>query len=165
MAYDQANPFARILRGELPCEKLFETEHALVISDKDPLAPYHALVLAKGHYETIDQFSREAPPEQVVGFWKAVSDAADKLGVTETGYRVIVNQGLDAGQQVPHLHVHVIGGADLGPIVAREGMGLARLRGGRREPTPSLPGEAGERNLKSKPGHDPKSRPQGGPDA
>jgi histidine triad (HIT) family protein len=165
VAYDHGNPFARILRGELPCERLFETEFALAITDRDPQAPYHALVLAKGHYETMDQFAREATPEQLVGFWRAVSDAADKLGIAETGYRVIVNQGVDAGQQVPHLHVHVVGGADLGPIVARAGMGLARLRGGRREPIPSLPGEASERNLKPRPGHDPKSKPLGGPDA
>lgn len=166
MAYDQGNPFARILRGELPCQKLFETDEALVISDRDPQAPVHALVIAKGHYVTLDQFVREATPEQVSGFFHAIAQAAERLGIAGTGYRVIVNHGVDAGQQVPHLHVHVLGGADLGPIVAREGLGLARLRGAKaREPIPSMPGEAGERNLAPKPGKDPKSKPFAGPDA
>jgi diadenosine tetraphosphate (Ap4A) HIT family hydrolase len=165
MAYDQGNPFARILRGELPCERVFESEFALAIRDQEPQAPAHALVLAKGHYETIDQLVREAPAEQVAGFFRAIEETARKLGVHETGYRVIVNAGEDAGQTVPHLHVHVLGGADLGPLVAREATGRARRSRPRPATVVSLPGEAGERLRNPQPGHDPKSKPRGGPDA
>lgn len=164
MAYDQGNPFARILRGELASKPIFQNDDALVIEDQDPQAPYHALVIAKGHYETLDQFTREATPEQIIGFFRAISAAAERLGIAGTGYRVVVNQGADAGQQVPHLHVHVLGGADLGPIVSRAGDRRARRARTSREAL-SMPGEAGERNVKRKPGHDVKSKPLAGPDA
>lgn len=164
MAYDQGNPFARILRGELGTEPVFENGEALVINDHAPQAPYHALVIAKGHYETLDQFTREATPEQVVGFFRAIVQAAERLGIAETGYRVVINQGVDSGQEVPHLHVHVLGGTDLGPIVS-----LPRDERARRPRTShearSMPGEAGERNLERRPGHDAKARPLAGPDA
>jgi diadenosine tetraphosphate (Ap4A) HIT family hydrolase len=164
VAYDQGNTFARILRGELAAEPLFENEAALVINDHEPQAPYHALVIAKGHYETLDQFTREAPTEQVLGFFRAISEAADRLGIAETGYRLIVNQGADAGQEVAHLHVHVLGGTDLGPIVSLGGDKRARRARSSREAL-SMPGEAGERNLKPKPGRDVKAKPFAGPDA
>ncbi|MBX3470383.1 MAG: HIT domain-containing protein [Planctomycetes bacterium] len=164
MAYDQGNPFARILRGELACEKVFENEFALAINDHDPQAPYHALVLVKGHYETLEQFSREAAPEQLAGFFRAIGETAARLGVDRTGYRVVVNAGDDAGQQVPHLHVHVLGGGELGPLVARGGdTGARRARTSRQ--ARSMPGEAGERGERHRPGRDPKSAPAAGPDA
>lgn len=162
MAYDPTNPFARILKGELPCEPLFDNEFALAIADADPQAPVHALVLAKGHYEDLEQFTRDATPDQITGFFRAISETARCLGLDETGYRVVANKGADAGQEVPHLHVHVIGGMKLGPIVSKE----RKMRRARtsREARVSLPGEAGERGEPRRPPHDPKSKPQGGPD-
>lgn len=164
MAYDQGNTFARILRGELAAERVFENDAALVINDHDPKAPYHALVIAKGHYETIEQFTREATPEQVSGFFRAISEAAERLGIAETGYRLVVNRGIDAGQEVSHLHVHLLGGTDLGPVVSLPGDKRARRARTSREAL-SMPGEAGERNLKPKPGRDVKASPFAGPDA
>lgn len=162
MAYDPTNPFARILRGELPCEVVFDNEFALAILDKNPLAPVHALVLAKGHYEDLEQFAREATPDQLAGFFRAISETARCLGLEETGYRVVSNRGTDAGQEVPHLHVHVLGGGKLGPVVA-SGRPARRGRTSR-EANVSLPGEAGERSEPRRPTHDPKSKPRGGPD-
>lgn len=164
VAYDQGNTFARILRGELAAEPVFENDDALVINDHDPKAPYHALVIAKGHYETIDQFVREATPEQISGFFRAIGEAADRLGIAETGYRLVVNQGVDAGQEVAHLHVHILGGTDLGPVVSLPGDKRARRPRTSREAR-SMPGEAGERSLEPKPGRDVKSKPFAGPDA
>jgi histidine triad (HIT) family protein len=161
--YDQGNPFARILRGELPCEPIFENEFALAIHDEDPQAPYHALVLAKGHYEDLEQFVQEATPEQVHGYFRAIGETARKLGLVEGGYRVITNRGPDAGQTVPHLHVHVLGGGALGPVAGAKPK--RQLRSRSKTPIVSMPGEAGERNERSKPGKDPKSNPEGGPDA
>jgi histidine triad (HIT) family protein len=162
VAYDTTNPFARILKGELPCEPLFDNEFALAISDADPQAPVHALVLAKGHYEDLEQFTREATVEQITGFFRAISETARCLGLEETGYRIVANRGADAGQTVPHLHVHVLGGTKLGPMVAR-GRKAGRARTSR-EASVSLPGEAGERREPRRPVNDPKSKPQAGPD-
>jgi diadenosine tetraphosphate (Ap4A) HIT family hydrolase len=162
VVYDPTNTFARILKGELPCEPLFDNEFALAISDTDPQAPAHALVLAKGHYEDLDQFTREATPEQLSGFFRAISETARCLGLEATGYRLVVNKGVDAGQEVAHAHVHVLGGMALGPIVApARAAGRARTS---REASVSLPGEAGERREPRRPAHDPKSKPRGGPE-
>lgn len=164
MAYDQGNPFARILRGELATEPLYDNDAALVINDQDPQAPYHALVIVKGHYETLDQFAQEATPGQLRGFLGAISQAAQRLGIDKTGYRVVINVGEDAGQEVRHMHVHVLGGTGLGPIVSRTGDKRGRRPRSSREAL-SMPGEAGERNVKRKRGKDVKSTPPGGPDA
>ncbi len=115
--YDQDNPFARILRGEIPCDRVHESEDALAFHDVNPQATRHAVVVAKGHYETLSEFVNDAPPHQVAGFFRSVCATADELGLAETGFRLVVNQGPDSGQEVPHLHVHVLGGEDLGPIL------------------------------------------------
>lgn len=119
MAYDESNIFARILRGEIPAKKVYEDEFALAFHDIDPKAPVHVLVIPKGAYETLHEFSSAAPVELVVGFWRAVGAVVEAVGVTGSGYRTIVNTGADGGQEVPHVHVHVLGGRPIGRMVQR----------------------------------------------
>ncbi|HET6520051.1 MAG TPA: histidine triad nucleotide-binding protein [Geminicoccaceae bacterium] len=119
MAYDENNVFARILRGELPCDKVYESEHALAFRDINPLTPVHVLVIPKGRYASMDDFSANASPEELAGFFRAVGEVARGLGVDASGYRMLANHGRDANQEVPHFHVHIFGGAPLGPMIRR----------------------------------------------
>jgi diadenosine tetraphosphate (Ap4A) HIT family hydrolase len=116
-AYDANNPFARILRGEIPCKKVHETEHALAFHDIRPQAPVHVLVIPKGAYVDMDDFTLHASDAEVAGFFRAVGETARKLGVVAAGYRVLSNLGTDARQEVFHLHVHIFGGRDLGGMI------------------------------------------------
>jgi diadenosine tetraphosphate (Ap4A) HIT family hydrolase len=109
-AYDRNNIFARILRGELPCRKVYEDEFAFAFDDIHPRAPVHVLVIPKGEYVSIADFSASAPAETLVGFWRAVAKIAKDLGVEE-GYRIVSNHGAKGGQLVFHFHVHIVGGA------------------------------------------------------
>jgi len=120
MAYDQENIFAKILRNEIPCDKVYEDEWALAFNDINPQAPVHTLVIPKGEYVSWDDFSAMAAPDEVVGFVRAVGNVAQKLGLNEKGYRLLANIGAYGGQEVPHLHVHLFGGTQLGPMLARE---------------------------------------------
>jgi len=117
MAYDQNNIFARILRGEISCQKIDETDHTLSFKDINPQAPVHVLVIPKGAYVDWDDFAARASEAEIAAFTKAVSRAADITGIAETGYRVISNIGNDSHQEVPHLHMHVLGGHAVGPLV------------------------------------------------
>lgn len=117
--YDDNNIFARILRGEIPARTLFENEYALAFYDIAPQAPVHVLVIPKGRYVSLTDFSAEAPAELQVGFWRAVGEAARQLNLDEPGYRIIANAGPHGHQEVPHLHVHILGGQPLGPMLAR----------------------------------------------
>jgi len=119
MAYDQSNVFARILRGELPCKRAYEDDHALAFHDINPLAPVHVLVIPKGEYVSMDDFTAQASPEQVAGFFRAIGETARRLGLGEGGYRFLANTGVDANQEVAHFHVHIFGGANLGPMLKR----------------------------------------------
>lgn len=114
-AYDSNNVFARILRGELPCRKIHESEHALAFHDINPQAPVHALVIPKGAYVSFDDFGARGTPEEITGFARAVVATAAALGVPEAGYRLISNHGENAHQEVPHFHVHILAGRPLGP--------------------------------------------------
>ena len=118
MAYDQENIFAKILRGEIPCDKVYEDEWALAFNDINPQAPIHTLVIPKGPYVSWDDFSAMATPDEIVGFIRAVGNVAQKLGVNDDGYRTLVNIGDNGGQEVPHLHMHIFGGTQLGPMLA-----------------------------------------------
>jgi diadenosine tetraphosphate (Ap4A) HIT family hydrolase len=109
-AYDRSNVFARILRGELPCKKVFEDEFTLAFHDIAPLAPVHVLVIPKGEYISQADFGAKAPPEMIVGFWRAVSKVAHDLGLDPEGYRIVANHGPNGGQLVFHFHVHIFGG-------------------------------------------------------
>ena len=119
MGYDDANIFARILRGEIPCKKVHETEHALAFHDINPRAPVHVLVIPKGRYVTLDEFCAKASPGEIAGYWRALGETVEKLGVVANGYRVLANNGRDGHHEVPHLHFHVFGGRPLGPIIKR----------------------------------------------
>ncbi len=119
MAYDRSNVFARILRGELPCQPVFEDEHTLAFRDINPLAPVHVLVIPKGEYVSMDDFSANAPPAAVAAFFRAVGEIARQQGVAGSGYRFLANTGADGHQEVPHFHVHVFGGAPLGPMLKK----------------------------------------------
>ena len=120
--YDHENIFAKILRGEIPARKVYEDVHALAFHDINPQAPVHVLVIPKGPYVSLDDFLAEAPDELVTGFFRAVGKVARALGLAESeggpGFRALANAGGDAGQEVPHLHVHLFGGKPLGPMLA-----------------------------------------------
>ncbi|GBR45441.1 histidine triad nucleotide-binding protein [Neokomagataea thailandica] len=120
MTYDQNNIFSRILRDEIPCNKVYENEYALAFHDIAPHAPVHILVIPKGAYESIIDFSAHASSDEVSGFWKAVSHVADQQGITKDGCRILSNVGANGGQEVPHFHVHLLGGVFLGPILFKK---------------------------------------------
>jgi diadenosine tetraphosphate (Ap4A) HIT family hydrolase len=117
--YDESNIFARILRGELPCRKVYEDEHALAFHDINPLAPEHILVIPKGAYVSWDDFSARGSEAEIAGFVRAVGTVARDAGLVDPGYRLLANVGADSGQEVAHLHVHIFGGRPLGPMLAR----------------------------------------------
>ena len=115
--YDSNNIFARILRGEIPCKRVLETEHALAFHDINPLSPSHILVIPKGEWVSAADFHASATAKAIAGFWRAVGEVGRPLEAS--GYRILSNMGLDAGQEVPHFHVHVFGGRPLGPMLKR----------------------------------------------
>lgn len=119
MAYDRNNVFAKILRGEIPCKKVFEDDWALAFHDINPQAPVHVLVVPKGEYVSLDDFTANASEAEIAGFFRAVGQVARELGVTGPGYRALSNVGHDGQQEVPHLHVHIFAGRRLGRMVAR----------------------------------------------
>ncbi len=119
LPYDDANIFARILRGEIPAKAVYEDDHALAFHDVSPQAAVHVLVIPRGAYVSWDDFSARGTDAEIAGFVRAVGRVARDLGLVETGYRLIANTGGHGGQEVPHLHVHLVGGAALGPMLAR----------------------------------------------
>lgn len=118
-AYDPDNIFARILRGEIPCKKVLETEHALAFPDINPQTPTHVLVIPKGAYIDFDDFSERAGVEEIADYVRAVGEVARQAGVAESGYRLLSNCGVNAHQEVPHLHVHIFAGRPLGAMIAK----------------------------------------------
>jgi diadenosine tetraphosphate (Ap4A) HIT family hydrolase len=119
MAYDRNNIFARILRGELACQKVFEDDRTLAFHDINPQAPVHVLVIPKGEYVSFDDFSEKATPEEQAAFVRAVGKVARELGLAQNGYRILANHGRDAHQEVPHFHVHIFAGRALGPMLVK----------------------------------------------
>ena len=119
MAYDQSNIFARILRGELLCNKVYEDEHVLAFHDINPQTPTHVLVIPKGEYVSLDDFSEKASSAEIVALVRALGHIAREQEVVESGYRVLANSGRAAHQEVPHFHVHLFGGRDLGGMLPR----------------------------------------------
>ncbi len=119
LPYDDANIFARILRGEIPAKRVYEDAYALAFHDINPQAPVHILVIPKGPYVSWDDFSERAGAEEIAGFVRAVGHVAREHGLVAPGYRLLANVGAHAGQEVPHLHVHLFGGRPLGPMLAR----------------------------------------------
>lgn len=117
--YDDENVFAKILRGEIPSNKVYEDEFALAFHDINPQAPQHILVIPKGPYVSWDDFSARGSDAEIAGFVRAVGHVAREAGMVAPGYRLLVNTGIDAHQEVPHLHVHIFAGRPLGPMLAR----------------------------------------------
>ena len=120
MSYDKNNIFAKILRGEISCKKVYENEHVLAFHDINPQKKVHALVIPKGKYTDLDDFSLNASPEEMAGLFKGINIVAKKLGIsTEVGkgYRALANISDDGGQEVPHLHFHLFGGEKVGKMV------------------------------------------------
>lgn len=123
LPYDDANIFAKLLRGEIPSRRVFEDEHTVVFHDIAPWAPTHLLAIPKGRYVSWDDFSDKASDEEIASFTRAVGRAAREAGLVETGYRLIANTGLDSHAEVPHLHVHIMGGRKLGPMLVENDSG------------------------------------------
>jgi diadenosine tetraphosphate (Ap4A) HIT family hydrolase len=119
LPYDEGNIFARILRGELPCDKVYEDDEVLAFHDINPQAPAHILVIPKGAYVSWDDFSERADDAEIAAFIRAVGRIAREAGLLAPGYRLLANVGADGGQEVAHLHVHIFGGKPLGPMLAR----------------------------------------------
>ena len=116
--YDRDNVFAKILRGEIPCNPVYQDEWAFAFHDIAPQAPVHILVIPRGEYVSWDDFSTRAEPEEIAGFIRAVGRVAREQGLVEPGYRLLANVGAHGGQEVPHLHVHIFGGKPLGRMIA-----------------------------------------------
>ena len=122
MEYDKNNIFAKILRGEIPCKKIYEDNYVLAFHDVNPQKKIHVLVVPKGEYVNLDDFSSNATEKEIVGLIKGIGAVAKKLGVSEAvkgeGYRSLVNVGANGGQEVPHLHFHIFGGEKVGKMVS-----------------------------------------------
>jgi len=117
--YDEDNIFAKILREEIPCDKVYEDEHVLAFRDINPIAETHVLVIPRNRYISFDDFSEKAEGRGTGIFFQRVGMVARKLGLADDGYRVIMNIGENGGQEVPHFHVHIIGGKKLSPLTSK----------------------------------------------
>lgn len=115
--YDPNNIFAKIIRGEIPCTKVYEDAKTLAFHDISKAAPSHILVIPKGEYVSFSDFTHKADHQEMVDFFKKVAEIASSLGLDQTGYRLITNNGSDASQTVPHFHVHILGGRKLGGLL------------------------------------------------
>jgi diadenosine tetraphosphate (Ap4A) HIT family hydrolase len=118
LPYDDQNVFAKILRGEILSKRVYEDDYAVAFHDIAPVAPLHILVIPRGRYVSWDDFSRHGSDAEIAGFIRAVGHVARENGLVAPGYRLLANIGGDAGQEVPHLHVHLFGGRALGPMLA-----------------------------------------------
>jgi diadenosine tetraphosphate (Ap4A) HIT family hydrolase len=119
MTYDRNNIFARILRGEIPCKKVFEGPHVLAFHDISPQSPTHILVIPKGDYVSVDDFTTKASDAEIAALFRAVGEIARTHNLVAPGYRFLANHGSDAHQEVPHFHVHLFGGRDLGRMIGK----------------------------------------------
>jgi histidine triad (HIT) family protein len=119
LPYDDQNIFAKILRDEIPSQRVYDDEWAIAFHDINPQAPTHILVIPRGAYVSWDDFSARAPDAEIAGFVRAVGKVARDAGLVAPGYRLLANTGLHSGQEVPHLHVHLFAGRSLGPMLAR----------------------------------------------
>ena len=115
--YDKNNIFARILRGEIPCDKIYEDKFTLAFKDINPQAKIHVLVNPKGSYVDMNDFATNAKSEEIEGLIRALGRVASILGISESGYRYLGNNGKNGGQEVPHLHFHIFGGVKLGKMI------------------------------------------------
>jgi histidine triad (HIT) family protein len=117
MAYSHSNVFARIIKKEIPCRTVAETPYSLAFYDAHPNAPVHVLVIPKGPYESASVFFSQAPSHEILDFCTLMGQIPEQLGLKKEGYRLISNEGAHAGQEVPHFHIHILGGKELGPLI------------------------------------------------
>jgi len=117
--YDDDNIFARILRDEIPSKRVYEDDYAIAFHDINAQAPTHILVIPRGRYVSWDDFTANASDAEISCFIRAVGQVARAAGLVEPGYRLLANTGIDAHQEVPHLHVHIFAGKPLGPMLSR----------------------------------------------
>lgn len=122
MTYDKNNIFARIIRGEIPSQKVYEDEAVLAFNDISKAAPTHVLVIPKGEYIDFCDFSTKASAAEIAYFFKKVAEIAVLLGVDESGFRLLSNKGSNAHQTVPHFHVHILAGKKLGPLLSSDNL-------------------------------------------
>ncbi len=118
--YDDNNIFAKILRGEIPCDKVYEDDYVLAFNDIAPKAPVHILLIPKGRYISIADFGENASAEEIKGFYLALAEIVKDKGINETGFRSIANTGENGGQEVPHFHMHILGGKPIGTMVSSD---------------------------------------------
>ena len=122
MEYDKNNIFAKILRGEIACKKIYEDNYVLAFHDVNPQKKVHVLVIPKGEYVNLDDFTSRASEKEIVGLIKGIGTVAKKIGVSDVvnggGYRSLVNVGANGGQEVSHLHFHIFGGEKVGKMVS-----------------------------------------------
>ena len=118
MSYDKNNIFAKILRGEIPCKKVYENDHVLAFHDINPQKKVHVLVIPKGEYVDLDHFNSKASDKEILEFNKAVTHVANLMNTKDNGYRALTNIGKDGGQEVPHLHYHIFAGEKIGKMVS-----------------------------------------------
>ena len=119
MAYDQNNIFAKILTGEIPCDKVYEDKHVLAFKDAFPQTAVHILVIPKGAYTDFDDFTAHASDAEILAWTKAAGHVARSAGIDKEGYRIIANCRNNSGQEVPHLHLHIVGGEKLGVMLSK----------------------------------------------
>ncbi len=119
MSYDDQNIFAKILRGEIPCEKVFENDHVLAFNDISAQAPVHILVIPKGAYVDLADFSTNADAQEIQAFHDAVAQIVANKNLNKNGFRAIANAGDHGGQEVPHYHLHLLGGEPLGAMLSK----------------------------------------------
>jgi histidine triad (HIT) family protein len=121
MPYNPQNIFAKILRGDIPCHKVYEDDHVLAFHDIHPQAKIHILVIPKGAYVDMTDFSKNASEREIAALFRAVAKIAKDHDLESSGYRILSNQGVNGGQEVPHLHIHLFGAQALGPMLTRRG--------------------------------------------
>jgi histidine triad (HIT) family protein len=119
MSYDENNVFAKIIRNEIPCNKVYEDDYCLAFHDVNPAAPIHILVIPKGPYSSFDNFCSNGSSDEISSFFKGVSNVITKLNLPN-GYRIITNSGIDGCQTVNHFHIHILAGEKLGPLVVQD---------------------------------------------
>lgn len=119
MSYDDQNIFAKIIRGEIPCDKVFEDDYCLAFNDIAPQAPVHVLVIPKGPYVSFDDFHANATDAEIAGYIRGIGTVARMRGVDADGYRILSNIGENGHQEVLHLHVHVVGGRPMGRMLSK----------------------------------------------
>ena len=118
MNYDSNNVFAKILKGDIPCKKVYENDYVLAFHDVNPQKKMHVLVIPKGEYIDLDHFNSKASEKEIVELNKAITHVASLLGAKDNGYRALTNIGMDGGQEVPHLHFHIFAGEKVGKMVS-----------------------------------------------